>query len=522
MDSLTASSVWITITCIVVATGLIKVVNWVWWRPKKLERLLRQQGFSGNPYRLMFGDLKDHTSMRSQALQTPMIGFSHDYFSRVEPVRHQLFTKFGKNYYFWAGPVPILHISKPELIREAFTKMHEFRKTKVNPIFEKLIPGMVSYEGDKWAKHRRLINPAFHIEKLKLMLPAFRDSCAEIISKWEMEVPESGSVERDVLPDMMKLSADVISRAAFGSNYEEGQKIFELLKEQTDITLSMLQSVYIPGLRYFPTATNRRFKDTDDQLHASLYAIINKRKEAIETGEEVKADLLGILLDSNMKEIQQEGGSSKNQHKGMSLQEVIDECKLFYIAGQETTSTLLVWTLILLSKHQDWQEQARQEVLQTFGKNVPEFDGLNHLKTVNMIIYEVLRLYPPGIRITRHVSKGTNLGGLSIPPGTLIELPIYSVHRDEELWGDDADEFKPDRFAEGISKATKGYNSFFTFGSGPRLCIGEKFAITEAKMALSMILQRFSFELSPSYLHAPMTTMFLRPQHGAPLMLHRL
>lgn len=223
-----------------------------------------------------------------------------------------------------------------------------------------------------------------------------------------------------------------------------------------------------------------------------------------------------------MKEIQQEGGSSKNQHKGMSLQEVIDECKLFYIAGQETTSTLLVWTLILLSKHQDWQEQARQEVLQTFGKNVPEFDGLNHLKTVNMIIYEVLRLYPPGIRITRHVSKGTNLGGLSIPPGTRIELPIYSVHRDQELWGDDADEFKPDRFAEGISKATKGYNSFFTFGSGPRLCIGEKFAITEAKMALSMILQRFSFELSPSYLHAPMTTMFLRPQHGAPLMLHRL
>lgn len=84
---------------------------------------------------------------------------------------------------------------------------------------------------------------------LQLMLPAFRDSCAEIISKWEMEVPESGSVERDVLPDMMKLSADVISRAAFGSNYEEGQKIFELLKEQTDITLSMLQSVYIPGLR---------------------------------------------------------------------------------------------------------------------------------------------------------------------------------------------------------------------------------------------------------------------------------
>lgn len=139
-----------------------------------------------------------------------------------------------------------------------------------------------------------------------------------------------------------------------------------------------------------------------------------------------------------------------------------------------------------------------------------------------MIIYEVLRLYPPGIRITRQVNKGTNLGGLSIPPGTLIELPVYSVHRDQELWGDDADEFRPDRFAQGISKASKGHNSFFTFGSGPRICIGEKFAIVEAKMALSMILQRFSFELSPAYLHAPMTEMFLRPQHGALLILQRL
>ena len=99
---------------------------------------------------------------------------------------------------------------------------------------------------------------------------------------------------------------------------------------------------------------------------------------------------------------------------------------------------------------------------------------------------------------------------------------MYSVQRDQELWGNDADDFRPDRFAEGISKAAKANNSFFAFGSGPRICIGEKFAMTEAKMALSMILQRFSFELSPSYTHAPMTTMFLEPQHGAHIILHRL
>ncbi|KNA05769.1 hypothetical protein SOVF_187170 [Spinacia oleracea] len=522
METVTTNSVLIAIVCIVVATGLIKVVNWVWLRPKKLERLLRQQGFSGNSYNLFFGDLKDLATMRTQAMKTPMTSFSDDYFSRVEPLRHQLLTKFGKNYFLWSGPVPMINISKPELIREAFTKTNEFRKTKVNPIFHKLVPGLVSLEGEKWVKHRRMMNPAFRIEKLKLMLPAFADSCTDIINKWEMVVAEKGSGELDVWPDLLHLGADVISRAAFGSNYEEGQKIFVLLKEQTALSLLMLQSVYIPGVRYLPTARNRRFKEVEDQIHTSLHEIINKRKQVIEAGEEGKGDLLGILLDSNYKEIQQVVGNNKDWNVGMSIQEVIDECKLFYLAGQDTTSTLLVWTLILLSKHQDWQARAREEIFQTFGDNVPELDGLNHLKTVTMILYEVLRLYPPAHRITRQIYKGTNLGGISVPPGTLINFSIHCVHRDQEIWGNDAQEFKPDRFAEGISKATKGNNSFFPFGWGQRICLGEKFAMTEAKMALSMILQRFFLELSPSYVHAPSTVMFLQPQHGAQIILHKL
>ncbi|KAL2931746.1 hypothetical protein RDABS01_037156 [Bienertia sinuspersici] len=496
----------------------------VWLKPKRLERLLKQQGFTGTSYKLFFGDVREFSSMRTQALENSMTAFSHDYFHRVEPLRHHLATNFGIENFIWFGPVPMISISKPELIREAWTKTQEIRKVKVNPIFDKLFPGVFSYEGEKWAKHRKIINPAFHMEKLKLMLPAFRDSCAEIMNKWEKITVETGSVELDVWPDLTKLSADVISRAAFGSNYEEGQKIFELLKEQTDITLLMLQTVYFPGKRHIPTARNRRFKELEHQMHTSLSAIINKRKEAIEAGEQVKADLLGILLDSNSKETQQAvaNNNNKNQHFGMSLDEVIDECKLFYLAGQETTSTLLVWTMILLSKHQDWQAQAREEVLQMFGNNVPDFESLSHLKIVTMILQEVLRLYPPVIQIARRVYKDTKLGALSIPSGALITFFMYTVHRDQESWGDDAYEFKPDRFSEGISKATKGNNAFFPFGWGPRICLGEKFAMAEAKMALAMILQRFSFELSPSYVHAPRTVMFLQPQHGAQIILHKL
>lgn len=489
----------------------LKLVYSLWWKPKIIEKQLRQQGIGGTSYNFLYGDKAVSKKLMTEAWSIPM-SLNHQIAPRVNPFLNQIVQTHGKVCLSWIGTRPRLIMGKAELMRLILNdKDGHFQKPPQNPLVDLLTLGVSTLEGEKWAKRRRLITPAFHHEKLQGMVPEFLASCCNLIDRWKMLLASDGRSEIDINPELQSLSADVISRAAFGSSYKEGKKIFELQKEQAVLVIEAFQALYLPGLRFLPTKKNKRRYEVDAEIKAMLRDIICKKQKAMQNGESGNGDLLGLLL-----QCKEEKGNE------MTIEDVIEECKLFYFAGQETTANWLTWTLILLSMHPDWQEKARQEVLQNCGNTTPDVEVLNRLKIVTMVLFEVLRLYPPVTGLFRYAIQRTKVGNISIPAGVEVYLPIMLLHHDSEYWGDDAQEFKPERFAEGVSKASKDQLAFYPFGWGPRICLGQSFAIIEAKLALAMILQNFSFKLSPSYTHAPHTIITLQPQHGAPIIFQQI
>ncbi|KAL9267010.1 Cytochrome P450 72A397-like protein [Drosera capensis] len=452
-------------------------------------------------------------------LSWKVVNYSDDDGPRVLPMEYQTIKRYGKNSFFWFGIYPRITIMEPELIREILNKHEIYHKIKLNT--KLLVTGLVFCEGEKWSKHRRILSPAFHIEKLKYTLPSMQLSCESMVRKWEGMLSNEESVELDVWPFIDHMSGETISRAAFGRSYEEGVEVFGLQKEQIMHAFDQYRSKLnqIPGWRYLPTKRLRRMKVIHMTIRALILNLIEQRKSkaAEVSNKERDDDLLELLLESNAKEA--EGSTGHGISKGLSVEEIIEEVKLFYLAGQDTTASSLVWAMIMLSQHQDWQQRARDEVFKLFGTATPHFDGLSRLKIVTMIINEVLRLYPVVASLVRSIDEPTKLKDITLLPGMTLNLPVIFVHRDPEIWGEDAHEFNPERFSGGSSRIP---GSFFPFGGGSRLCIGKPFAMLELKMALAMILQRFSFRLSPSYSHAPRVSVSLEPQSGAHLILRKL
>ncbi|KAG9447965.1 hypothetical protein H6P81_014093 [Aristolochia fimbriata] len=511
MESLV--SIFLIVSSFLLLLGVVKLAYSVWWKPEKLQKQLLQQGIRGSPYKLLLGDLKELGNAMKEAWSKPM-NLNHQILSRVIPFDHKTVQDYGKVSFYWLATTPRVIIQDSELVKEVLSNIH-IQKPPIPPVMRVLGMGLTSLEGEEWVQRRKLMNPAFHLEKLKGMVSAISDSCVELIKRWEELIMSSqGSCELDVWPEFQSFTLDVISKTAFSSSYNEGKKIFDLQKELIQLVIESISTSFIPGFRFLPTRNHRRIAYLDKEIKKALTDLICKRQAAMERGESGRVDLLGLLL--------QPSDNAGRPGLSLSIQQATEECKTMYVAGQETTASLLTWTLIVLSMNPRWQEEARTEVFDVCGENSPEFESINRLKIVPMILNEVLRLYPSVVAVYRHTYESTKVGDFLIPSGVDLVLPSLLIHHDPELWGEDAEEFKPVRFSGGVSKASRTRNGFVPFGAGPKTCIGQNLAMVEAKMALATILQRFSFQLSPSYTHAPYTVITLQPQHGAQLILRKL
>ncbi|KAK6912164.1 Cytochrome P450 [Dillenia turbinata] len=507
---------------------LLKLLIIFWWRPRKIENHFSKQGIRGPPYHFFIGNLKELVGLVLKASSQPM-PLSHNILPRVFSFYHHWKKIYGATHLIWFGPKARLTISDPVLIREIFSKTELYEKYESHPLVRKLEgDGLLSLKGEKWAHHRKIITPTFHMENLKLMIPSMGETVTKMLDKWlDMLSSDEATVEIEVSEWFQKLMEEAITRAVFGSSYEDGKAIFQLQAEQMVFATESFQKVFIPGYRFLPTKKNRMTWRLDKEINKSLMKVIEQRREKhccsskLERSNECAEaeDLLEIMIRASARQPQQISTSA------ITLNDIVEECKGFFFAGKNTTSNLLTWTTILLAMHPEWQELARDEVFTVCGaRDVPTKDDVAKLRTLGMIVNEALRLYPPAVATIRRAKVDVQLGGCKIPRGTELLVPIIAVHHDQALWGHDATKFNPTRFSQGLAWAAKHPTAFMPFGLGARRCIGQNLAILQAKLTIAIILQRFTFELAPTYQHAPTVLMLLYPQYGAPIIFrpHRI
>lgn len=395
---------------------------------------------------------------------------------------------FGKNLFIISHPHDVIHVLKTN--PSGYTKG---RTTKALRQF--LGNGLITNEGESWKKQYRLIRPIMNLKSVYEIAPKILATCEEY-------VPELASQESsNALREMNRLTWRIVLNALFSQKVstEMDEWLDDILDLMRIITAKTRSSIPLPF--WFPTSNHRRMKAIIRKFDKHVFSLIDERRHG-----EKKQDLLQLLIDA------QEEGTAK-----MTDREIRDEIMTFMMAGHETITNSMTWTLMELARNPEYMSKLQEESDHFFrNKN---FEDLNAMPWHTAILDEVMRLWPPVWVFMREAEQTDSFSGLTIPPGANVVLAPFLSHRSTDFW-DMPEKFMPERFLpEARKKIIQG--AFFPFGLGPRSCIGSLFAGMEAKIILATLVKNFEWSLVKIEPQKNEAGISLRPVNNVEMVFRR-
>lgn len=379
----------------------------------------------------------------------------------------------------------------PDYIEEVLIKKQaSFQKAKTLQLTKDVLgEGLVTSEGEKHLQHRRHMQPLFQPKHIAHYAQTMINITEEVIANWQ-----EGKVY-DIHQEMMALTLKIINQTMFGSDIDEH---IEQIRQAIDTGMNYITEKSRSLLSLDLNTTKKiEYEKAIEELNTIIYEIIEKRLKSSDLHE--RHDLLSRLLSS----------------KVFSPEEVRDEVTTIFIAGHETTANTLSWAWYLLSKNPEAEKlfvKELKEVLQGKSMTLESYERLTYTKN---IVYESLRMYPPAWKISREAIEDVQIGPYSFQKGDMIFMSQYAVHHNDKYFKEPF-VFRPERFSDGSLDHNPQF-SFFPFGGGPRVCIGNHFAHMEATLLLATIGQKYKLTLPENVQIDPEPLVTLRPKQ--PLMM---
>ncbi len=398
-------------------------------------------------------------------------------------------------------PLRAFMVNDPALLDEVLVKSaSQFRKDVfLRQIKRFLGEGLLSSEGDFWKRQRRLIQPAFHRERIAGYGRVMVDHAARTASTWR-----EGETF-DLHPVMMHLTASIVTECLFGTATSDAAVVAECL----DVVIERFSNPFFrlfPFLEKLPLPIHRRVAEATSRLDRVVRGFVEERRAL---GDPPPGDdLLAMLLAAR-----DEDGSR------MSDQQIRDEVLILFLAGHETTALAISWLFHELSQSPAVERRLHDELDRVLGDRDPTVDDLPKLAYVERVVHESLRLHPPGWAIGREAIGPVDVAGRRFPAGSWFVMLPWTLHRDPRFFPDPLS-FNPDRWEDGLAKKLPKH-AYMPFGGGPRVCIGNQFALMEAMLLVATIARRFSLRVVPGHPVVPEPSVTLRLKHGLRVTVSR-